>query len=79
MFPFPLGKTSAKATIKDELWWEGGNAPHVVSLPFFPLVCKNKEPSLVPFDVDKQETDRLGPLQQTKRTNCLRRTIWDDY
>jgi hypothetical protein len=38
MFPFPLGKTSAKATIKDELWWEGGNAPHVVSLPLFPLV-----------------------------------------
>lgn len=32
MFPFPLGKTNANATIKDELWWEGGNAPHVVSL-----------------------------------------------
>jgi hypothetical protein len=44
MFPFPLGKTSAKATIKDELWWEGGNAPHVVShslfdVPFYPLTC----------------------------------------
>jgi hypothetical protein len=38
MFPFPLGKTSAKATIKDELWWEGGNAPHVVSLPLSHLV-----------------------------------------
>jgi hypothetical protein len=38
MFPFPLGKTSAKATIKDELWWEGGNAPHVVSLLFSPFM-----------------------------------------
>ncbi|WWC71758.1 uncharacterized protein I206_105717 [Kwoniella pini CBS 10737] len=29
LFPFPLGKTRPDATIKDELWWEGGNAPHV--------------------------------------------------
>ncbi|WRT68206.1 uncharacterized protein IL334_005181 [Kwoniella shivajii] len=29
LFPFPLGKTRPEASIKDELWWEGGNAPHV--------------------------------------------------
>ncbi|WVO13367.1 hypothetical protein L204_100982 [Cryptococcus depauperatus] len=29
LFPFPLGKTRPDAAIKDELWWEGGNAPHV--------------------------------------------------
>ncbi|WWD18915.1 hypothetical protein CI109_103371 [Kwoniella shandongensis] len=29
LFPFPLGKTRPEAAIKDELWWEGGNAPHV--------------------------------------------------
>ncbi|GFZ49327.1 hypothetical protein JCM24511_07447 [Saitozyma sp. JCM 24511] len=29
LFPFPLGKTRPEATVKDELWWEGGNAPHV--------------------------------------------------
>ena len=30
IFPFPLGKTAPKAAIKEELWWEGGNPPHVV-------------------------------------------------
>jgi len=29
LFPFPLGKSRPDATVKDELWWEGGNAPHV--------------------------------------------------
>ncbi|RXK38130.1 hypothetical protein M231_04591 [Tremella mesenterica] len=29
LFPFPLGKTGPDAKVKDELWWEGGNAPHV--------------------------------------------------
>ncbi|WWC63069.1 uncharacterized protein I303_105668 [Kwoniella dejecticola CBS 10117] len=29
LFPFPLGKTRPEAAVKDELWWEGGNAPHV--------------------------------------------------
>ncbi|WVQ74738.1 hypothetical protein IAR50_004343 [Cryptococcus sp. DSM 104548] len=29
LFPFPLGKTKPEAAVKDELWWEGGNAPHV--------------------------------------------------
>jgi len=29
LFPFPLGKSRPEATVKDELWWEGGNAPHV--------------------------------------------------
>ncbi|CAD6576139.1 MAG: 45 kDa subunit of RNA polymerase II [Tremellales sp. Tagirdzhanova-0007] len=29
LFPFPLGKSRPAATVKDELWWEGGNAPHV--------------------------------------------------
>ena len=32
IFPFPLGKTAEGAAIKEELWWEGGNPPHVVSL-----------------------------------------------
>jgi hypothetical protein len=31
IFPFPLGKTAEGAAIKEELWWEGGNPPHVVS------------------------------------------------
>jgi hypothetical protein len=31
ILPFPLGKTRSEATVADELWWEGGNAPHVVS------------------------------------------------
>lgn len=30
IFPFPLGKSRPDASVKDELWWEGGNAPHVV-------------------------------------------------
>lgn len=29
IFPFPLGKTKPEAAVRDELWWEGGNAPHV--------------------------------------------------
>ncbi|KAK4685061.1 hypothetical protein P7C73_g5092, partial [Tremellales sp. Uapishka_1] len=29
LFPFPLGKSRPAATVRDELWWEGGNAPHV--------------------------------------------------
>ncbi|WVQ99830.1 hypothetical protein IAU59_006973 [Kwoniella sp. CBS 9459] len=29
LFPYPLGKTRPESTVKDELWWEGGNAPHV--------------------------------------------------
>ena len=29
LFPFPLGKTRPDASVKDELWWEGGHAPHV--------------------------------------------------
>ncbi|ORX38685.1 hypothetical protein BD324DRAFT_621930 [Kockovaella imperatae] len=29
IFPFPLGKSRPEATVRDELWWEGGNAPHV--------------------------------------------------
>ncbi|WVF72615.1 hypothetical protein IAT40_007433 [Kwoniella sp. CBS 6097] len=29
LFPFPLGKTRPEAAVRDELWWEGGNAPHV--------------------------------------------------
>ncbi|WVO22873.1 uncharacterized protein IAS62_004216 [Cryptococcus decagattii] len=29
IFPFPLGKTRSEAAVKDELWWEDGNAPHV--------------------------------------------------
>ena len=33
MFPFPLGKSRPDASIKDELWWEGGNAPHVAGPP----------------------------------------------
>lgn len=39
LFPFPLGKTKADATVADELWWEGGNAPHVVSPAFVPGSC----------------------------------------
>ena len=30
IFPFPLGKTNEGAAVKEELWWEGGNPPHVV-------------------------------------------------
>ncbi|WVR07360.1 hypothetical protein IAU60_004401 [Kwoniella sp. DSM 27419] len=29
LFPFPLGKTRPDAAVAEELWWEGGNAPHV--------------------------------------------------
>ncbi|OCF30657.1 hypothetical protein I316_07705 [Kwoniella heveanensis BCC8398] len=29
LFPFPLGKTRPEAAVREELWWEGGNAPHV--------------------------------------------------
>ncbi|EAL20591.1 hypothetical protein CNBE5110 [Cryptococcus deneoformans B-3501A] len=29
IFPFPLGKTRPEAAVREELWWEGGNAPHV--------------------------------------------------
>ncbi|ORY35362.1 hypothetical protein BCR39DRAFT_585005 [Naematelia encephala] len=29
LFPFPLGKSRPEASVRDELWWEGGNAPHV--------------------------------------------------
>ena len=29
LFPFPLGKAKPAAAVAQELWWEGGNAPHV--------------------------------------------------
>lgn len=35
LFPFPMGKTRPEASVKDELWWEGGNAPHVVCPKIF--------------------------------------------
>lgn len=39
IFPFPLGKTRSEATVRDELWWEDGNAPHVVRLRSFISDC----------------------------------------
>lgn len=39
IFPFPLGKTRSEAAVRDELWWEDGNAPHVVRLLSFISDC----------------------------------------
>jgi hypothetical protein len=59
LFPFPLGKTSVRATVKDELWWEGGNAPHVVSRRLR-LRCSAVPP--VPYSLHIAVLIPTGPL-----------------
>ncbi|KAL7423511.1 RNA polymerase II subunit 3 [Cryptotrichosporon argae] len=59
LFPFPLGKTRPDAAVKDELWWEGGNAPHVghfnrVALDK-PGVDPNKTEDVVMLKIRKQQ------------------------
>lgn len=50
IFPFPLGKTRPEAAVREELWWEGGNAPHVVRLlVFVSLASSLIVPMLMPF------------------------------
>lgn len=57
IFPFPLGKTRSEAAVRDELWWEDGNAPHVVGLLSFIFDCLGNC-----IYADAISSGTLGPL-----------------
>ncbi|OCF75993.1 hypothetical protein I204_03290 [Kwoniella mangroviensis CBS 8886] len=73
LFPFPLGKTRPDAAIKDELWWEGGNAPHVghfnrPKLPQPPapdegVLMKRVQASMKREDQEKMWRKRIRSIQ----------------